>query len=81
LENGPVPDRVASVFAGQDVDATARARSHFPDFPPSSPSVVLFKDGKPVHYLPRHAIEGRDPQSLAFDIVTAFEAHCAPAER
>lgn len=71
------PDRVATVFAGQDKDATERARGYFASFPPSSPSMALFKDGEVVHFVPRHMIEGRDPQSIAFDLVNAFDAHCA----
>ena len=73
------PDRVATVFAGQDQEATARARSHFPQFPPSSPSFVLMKDGQVVHFVPRHAIEGRDPMSVANDLVAAFSEHCEPS--
>jgi len=72
------PDRSGSVFAGQDVDATARARSHFSQYPPSSPSLALFKDGQLVYFLPRHRIEGRDAESVAGEIVKAFDAHCAP---
>jgi putative YphP/YqiW family bacilliredoxin len=70
------PDRTATVFAGQDVDATDAARKHCPQFPPSSPSAVLFKDGEPVYYLPRHMIEGRDPPSVAFAFVSAFDEFC-----
>lgn len=80
LEHARRPDRVASVFAGQDVEATARARSFFPEYPPSSPSFALFKDGKLVFFMPRHRIEGRDAESVALDLVRAFDAHCeAPA--
>jgi putative YphP/YqiW family bacilliredoxin len=77
LQNPVRPDRVATVFAGQDLDATARARSHFTNIPPSSPSIALFKDGQLVHFVHRHMIEGRDPQSLRNDLVRAFEKHCA----
>src|SRR5882757_294817 len=56
----PAPDRWASVFAGQDLEATARARNYFPDIPPSSPSIALFKDGELVYFTPKHRIEGRD---------------------
>jgi len=73
------PDRVASVFAGQDVEATARARGYFPDIPPSSPSIAFLKDGELVYFLPRHRIEGRDAQMVARDLVAVFEEHCAPA--
>ncbi|MHC4548439.1 MAG: BrxA/BrxB family bacilliredoxin [Planctomycetota bacterium] len=70
------PGRVATVFAGQDVDATAAARARFPRFPASSPSAVLLRDGQPVYYLPRHMIEGRDPPSVAFELVSAFDEFC-----
>jgi putative YphP/YqiW family bacilliredoxin len=73
------PDRVATVFAGQDLDAVARARSYFSQFPPSSPSIILFKDGEMVHFVPRHAIEGRDALSVANDLVAAFQKFCAPS--
>src|SRR5436309_9098495 len=65
LDGDRRPDRVASVFAGQDLEATARARSYIPDIPPSSPSVAFFKDGELVYFLPRHRIEGRDAHSVA----------------
>ncbi len=79
LQGDAKPARVATVFAGQDTEATARARSYFADFPPSSPSFVLVKDGQVVHFVPRHAIEGRDPMSVANDLVTAFNKHCQPS--
>ncbi len=67
------PDHVASVFAGQDVEATETARSRTPQLPPSSPSVVLFRDGEPTHYVPRHRIEGRGPEEIAGDITACFD--------
>lgn len=73
------PDRVGTVFAGQDLKAAERARSHFADLPPSSPSLVLFKDGEVVHFVPRHQIEGKDPQSIAADLTAAFDKHCVSA--
>jgi putative YphP/YqiW family bacilliredoxin len=73
LEGERRPDRVATVFAGQDLEATAKARSYFPEIPPSSPSIALFKDGELVHFIPRHRIEGRDAQALARDLQSAFE--------
>jgi putative YphP/YqiW family bacilliredoxin len=73
LQHEGAPQRVASVFAGQDVEATARARGHFADIPPSSPSIALFKDGELVYFVPRHRIEGRDAQALAADLGAAFE--------
>ena len=72
LEHGPRPDRVATVFAGQDVEATARARAHFPDIPPSSPSMAVFKDGELAFFMPRHRIEGRSAEDVAGDLVAAF---------
>jgi putative YphP/YqiW family bacilliredoxin len=72
LEHGPRPDRVATVFAGQDVEATARARAQFPDIPPSSPSMAVFKDGELVFFLPRHRIEGRSAEDVAGDLVAAL---------
>lgn len=77
LQNEHKPDRVATVFAGQDTDATARVREIIGDVPPSSPSAALFKDGELVHFVPRHMIEGRDAPSVAFDFVTAFDKFCA----
>lgn len=76
LQHGKKPTRTVTVFAGQDTDATAKARSFCPELPPSSPSFVLFKDGKPAHYVPRHMIEGRHPLDVANQLVAAFEKHC-----
>ena len=70
------PDRVATVFAGQDLEATARARELFGDVPPSSPSMALLKDGELVHFVPRHMIEGRDAMSIATDLTAAFAEFC-----
>jgi putative YphP/YqiW family bacilliredoxin len=77
LENERRPDRVATVFAGQDLDATARARAYFPDIPPSSPSIAFFKDGELVAFVPRHRIEGRNAQMVADDLRSMFDEHCA----
>ena len=77
LQNARRPDRVASVFAGQDLEATARARGYFPDIPPSSPSVAFLKDGELVYFLPRHRIEGRNAQAVAADLTAVFEEFCA----
>ncbi len=79
LQGDAKPTRVATVFAGQDLEATARARSYFAQFPPSSPSFALLKDGEVVHFVPRHTIEGRDPMSVANDLVNAFSKHCQPS--
>ena len=76
LQQDPRPQRVATVFAGQDLEATERARSYFADYPPSSPSFALFRDGELVHVFPRHRIEGRAPQSIASDLREVFDRHC-----
>jgi len=70
------PDRIATVFAGQDLEATQKARGYFADYPPSSPSMALLKDGEVVHFVPRHHIEGREAQEIAAELVEIFEAHC-----
>jgi putative YphP/YqiW family bacilliredoxin len=78
LEQGGIrPQSLATVFAGQDVEATQAARGLFPQVPPSSPSMALFKDGELVFFLPRHRIEGRSADQVAADLRQAFEAHCA----
>ena len=76
LQSPVRPDKVATVFAGQDLEAAARARSYFPDIPPSSPSIAIMKNGEVVHFVPRHMIEGRHPQGVAELLVAAFEKHC-----
>jgi putative YphP/YqiW family bacilliredoxin len=77
LEHATRPKRLATVFAGQDVEATAKVRGYFPDIPPSSPSVALWKDGELVHFIPRHRIEGRQMEELAQDLQAAFDEHCS----
>lgn len=72
------PDHLVTVFAGQEKDATAKARSYFTGYPPSSPSVALLKDGKLVHMVERHEIEGRDPYQLIDHLVKTYQDHCAP---
>lgn len=79
LQHDRVPDRLATVFAGQDLEATARARGYMPEIPPSSPSIAFFKDGELVYFVPRHRIEGRDAETLARDLKAAFDEHCAVA--
>ena len=79
LQHDVKPDRVASVFAGQDLEATARARQHLSDIPPSSPSIALFKDGELAYFIPRHRIESRDANALAEDLKQAFERYSAEA--
>lgn len=75
--SGKRPDKVYTVFAGQDLGATARARSYFGEYRPSSPSAALLKDGEVVAFVHRHEIEGRSPDQIASDLVNAFEQHCA----
>ena len=77
LQHAAKPDRVATVFAGQDVEATEKARAHFADFPPSSPSMVMFKDGELVHFVPRHRIESRSAEDIAGELTEAFDKFSA----
>ena len=77
LEKGPKPDLVTSVFAGQDLDATEKAREYFSPQPPSSPSVVLMKDGKLVYMMHRQQIEGRSPEAIATDLEEALREYCS----
>ena len=77
LQHGVKPGQVVTVFAGQDVDATSRARQYFAEYQPSSPSVALLKDGEVVHFVHRHQIEGRSPQAIAADLTAAFDRHFA----
>lgn len=74
---GKKPEKMFTVFAGQELDATARVRSYLGEYQPSSPSAALLKDGEVVAFIHRHQIEGRGPDQIASDIVAAFEAHCA----
>jgi putative YphP/YqiW family bacilliredoxin len=66
------PDRLASVFAGQDAEAAGKLRSYFADIPPSSPSMALFNEGELVYFVPRHKIENRSAEEVAADLVQAF---------
>ena len=70
------PDHLTTVFAGQDSEATERARSYFTGYAPSSPQIALMKDGKIVFMLERWQIEGRPADAIAEDLVEAFEEHC-----
>jgi len=70
------PDRLYTVFAGVDREATERARDYLLPYPPSSPSIALFKDGNLVHFLERHHIEGRSAQMIAENLKAAFEEYC-----
>jgi putative YphP/YqiW family bacilliredoxin len=77
LQHESRPNRVFSVFAGQDMEATERARSYFTGYPPSSPSVALFRDGQLVHMLQRSDIEHRDSADIANELTRVFDEHCA----
>lgn len=77
LQHKTKPERLATVFAGQDKEATAQARSHFAHIPPSSPSMALFAHGKVVDFLPRHRIEGRTAQQVCTELVAMFDQHFA----
>jgi putative YphP/YqiW family bacilliredoxin len=78
LQHPVRPDRVATVFAGADIEATDKARSYFTGYPPSSPSIALLKDGRLVYMMERRQIEGRLPEQIAEELRQAFEEHCAP---
>ncbi|WP_300661223.1 BrxA/BrxB family bacilliredoxin [Fluviicola sp.] len=75
-QDGKKPDQLLTVFAGVDTDATQQARKYFLPFPPSSPSVALFKDGKLVHFLERHNIEGVTAAMIAENLAAAYEEFC-----
>ncbi|HZO98821.1 MAG TPA: BrxA/BrxB family bacilliredoxin [Terriglobia bacterium] len=79
LEHPVRPDTLATVFAGQDTEATAQARSYFEGYPPSSPQIALLLDGKLVFMLERRDIEGRDAYSIAEDLTSAFDRFCTKA--
>jgi len=79
LKQGARPERLATVFAGMDVEATDRARGYFKGYGPSSPSIALFKDGRLVHMMERRDIEGREADQIAALLRAAFEQHCARA--
>jgi putative YphP/YqiW family bacilliredoxin len=76
LRHPVIPQQVATVFAGQDLEAAARARQYFGEYQPSSPSMALLRDGEVVHFVHRHQIEGRTPQSIAADLTAAFDKFC-----
>jgi putative YphP/YqiW family bacilliredoxin len=76
IQHAKHPARLLTVFAGQDGDATTRARSYFTPYPPSSPQMGLFKDGKLVFMLERKNIEGRPAQEIAADLRAAFDKYC-----
>ena len=76
LQGDKKPEVLTTVFAGQDMEAPDRTRDYIAGYPPSSPSVGLFKDGELVYFMERHQIEGRHPEDIAADLRTAYEEHC-----
>jgi putative YphP/YqiW family bacilliredoxin len=78
LRHSVKPDHLTTVFAGQDVEATTKARSYFTGYPPSSPQIGLLKDGQVVFMLERWQIEGRSADEISKDLVGAFDRFCAP---
>ena len=76
-ENNAVPDKMITVFAGNDREATQRARDYLAGYRPSSPSIALFRDGEVVKMIERWQIEGRQPHDIAADLVQAFEQYCS----
>ncbi len=76
IENEKHPDKLVTVFAGMERDAVDKAREYMLPYPPSSPAMALFKDGKLVHMIERHHIEGRPAQFIAENLVAAFDEHC-----
>ena len=76
LQNAVKPDQLTTVFAGQDIEATSRARSYLTGYAPSSPSIALLKDGKLAFMLERFQIEGRSAAEISSDLVGAFEQYC-----
>lgn len=81
LKHASRPDTVATVFAGADLEAVARVRELLPGVPPSSPSMALFRDGKPVFVLHRHQIETREAPEIANLLMQAFDQYCVTAKR
>jgi putative YphP/YqiW family bacilliredoxin len=76
LENDKHPEKLYTVFAGVDTEATTKAREYLLPYPPSSPSIALFKDGKLVHFLERRHIEGRPADSIAANLKMAYDSFC-----
>ncbi len=79
LRQSPVrPDHLTTVFAGGDIEATARVREHIGNFPPSSPSIALFRDGRLMHFVPRYQIESRDASQIAQHLLEVLKEYCTP---
>lgn len=77
LQNEIIPDKLITVFAGQDLDAVDKVRSYLKNFPPSSPSIALLKNGEVLNFIPRHHIEGFDADSVAEKLIKDFNLHCS----
>jgi putative YphP/YqiW family bacilliredoxin len=77
LQNEIRPDKVATVFAGADIEATAKARAYFTGYAPSSPSIAILKDGQLVYMMERYQIEGKGPEQIGTELKAAFEKYCA----
>jgi len=80
LQHASRPEKIYTVFAGQDAEATDRARSYFTGYPPSSPSIAFLRDGKLVHMMQRSDIEHREAADIAAELKRVFDQHCATAE-
>lgn len=76
LQHEITPDHLFTVFAGQDKEATAKAREYFAPYPPSSPSIALMKDGELVYFIERHSIENRSAADISADLTAAFDKFC-----
>lgn len=76
VQHDTVPDKLTTVFAGMEIEATERARSYFPGYPPSSPQIGLLKGGKLLYLMERHDIEGREANEIAEKLVEVFDQHC-----
>ena len=80
LQHSVRPDKVGTVFAGADIEATEKARSYFTGYEPSSPSIAILKDGQIVYMMERRQIEGRDASQVANELIQAFDQHCTKEE-
>jgi len=80
MQNSAKPDKAYSVFAGQDIEATERARSYFTGWPPSSPSIAILRDGQLVYMMPRRDIESREAPAIAAELKAAFDKFCGKPE-
>jgi putative YphP/YqiW family bacilliredoxin len=81
LKHSVLPDKVVTVFAGADIEATERARKYFTGYPPSSPCVGILQHGELVYILQRHQIEGREAPEIAQELTRAFDRFCVPATK